>query len=120
MIVWPLYSVGKKLTQESTSQKKLHEGKRGGGGSIGPLPSTFDTIHPIDMIFGTCNELPLYFQLSVITWCLTGFHDNHSYIDDVTSGCHLGFLSFQIIFKFELNTENGKKTVFSVFKKFTK
>ena len=29
-------------------KKKLHEGIRGGGRSIEPLPSTFDTIHPID------------------------------------------------------------------------
>ena len=43
-----------------------------------PLPSTFDTIHQIDMIFGTRNELPLYFQLSVTTWCLISFHSNHS------------------------------------------
>ena len=35
----------------------------GGGGdqSGGPLPSTFDTIYPINLIFGTCNELSLYF-----------------------------------------------------------
>ena len=35
---------------EGISLKKLHEGIRGGGGgaSIRPLPSTFDTIHPID------------------------------------------------------------------------
>ena len=29
----------------------------GGGGSIEPLPFTFETIHPIDLIFGTYNEL---------------------------------------------------------------
>ena len=34
----------------------------GGGGSIGPAPSTFDTIHPIDLKFGTYNKLHLYFQ----------------------------------------------------------
>ena len=34
----------------------------GGGGSIGRLPSTFDTIHLIDLIFGTYNELSLYIQ----------------------------------------------------------
>ena len=34
-------------------------------GSIVPIPSTFDTIHPIDMVFGTHNKLPLYFQLRV-------------------------------------------------------
>ena len=64
-------------------------------------PSTCDTIHPIDMIFGIYNELPLYFQLSVTGWCLIGFHGNRSNINDVTSGRHLGFLSFQILFKFQ-------------------
>ena len=29
--------------------------------SIGPLPSTFDTIHPIDLIFGTYNQSSLHF-----------------------------------------------------------
>ena len=67
-------------------------------GSIEPLPSIFDTIHPINLIFGTYNELPLYFQLSKTTWCLIGFHGNHDYINDVTT---------------ELNTENGEKTAFS-------
>ena len=74
-----------------------------GGGSIGPLPpSTFDTIHPIDLQFGIYNKLHLYFQLSVNTWCLIGFHGNNSQINDVTGGGHLGFLKFQILFKFSL------------------
>ena len=84
---------------------------RGGGGSIGALPFTFDTIHPLDMIFGTYNELPLYFQLSITMWRSTGFHGKYCY--DVKSGRHLGSLSFQILFKFELKTENGEKTAFS-------
>ena len=50
--------------------KTLHEGMGGGGGggrrSIGPLHSTFDTIHPIDLIY---TKLSLYFQLSKATWC---------------------------------------------------
>ena len=62
----------------------------GGGGSIGN-PSTFDTIHPIDLKFGTYNKLHLYFQLSETTWSLIGFHGNNSQIDDVTGGRHLGF-----------------------------
>ena len=37
--------------------------REGGGVSIRPLLSIFDTIHPIDLIFGTYNELSLYFQL---------------------------------------------------------
>ena len=71
------------------------------GGSFGPL-STFDTIHQVYMLFGTYNELSLYSQLNVTLWCLTGFHDNLSYINAVTIGRHLGFLSFQVLFKFEL------------------
>ena len=66
------------------------------------LPSTFDTIHPIDLKFGTYNNLHLYFQLSEITWCLFGFHGNNSQINDVTGGRHFGFLNFQILFKFSL------------------
>ena len=66
-----------------------------GGVSIGPPPpSTFDTIHPIDLKFGTYNKLRLYFQLSETTWCLIGFHGNNSQIHDVTGGHHLGFSSF--------------------------
>ena len=44
-----------------------------------PPPSTFDTIHLIDMKFGTYNKLHLYFQLSETTWCLIGFHGNNSH-----------------------------------------
>ena len=69
---------------EGINQKKLHEGMRGGGGcSIRPFPSTFETIYPIDT-FGSYNDLPLYVQLSVTMWCQTGFHGNDSYINDVT------------------------------------
>ena len=67
-----------------------------------PPPSTFDTIHPIDLKFGTYNRLHLYFQLSKTTWCLIGFHDNNSQINGVTGGRHLGFSNFQILFKFSL------------------
>ena len=72
------------------------------GGSIRPPPSTFDTIYPIDLKFGTYKKLRLYFQLSETTWCLTGFHGNNSQINDVTGGRHLGFSNFQILFKFLL------------------
>ena len=68
---------------------------------IGP-PSTFDAIHPIAIKFGTYNKLHLYFQLSETTWYLIGFHGNNSQINDVTSGRRLGFLNFQILFKFLL------------------
>ena len=99
------------LTLEGVSLKKLHEGIR--GVSFGPLPSIFDTIHPIDLIFGTHNELSLYFQLIGITWCLICLHGNHSHINDVTSGRLLGFSKFQIFFILEQNAENGEKTTFS-------
>ena len=54
-------------------KKVTQRGK--GGGSIGPFPSTFDTIYLIDLIFGTCNELSLYFH----------------HINDIARGGHLGF-----------------------------
>ena len=71
--------------------------------SIGPPPpSTFDTIHPNDLKFGTYDKLHLYFQLSEVTWCLIGFHGNNSQINDVIGGRHLGFSNIQILFKFSL------------------
>ena len=74
----------------------------GGGCQSGPLPSTFDTIHPNDMKFGTFNKLHLYFQLSETTWCLIGFHGNDSQINDDNDDRHLGFLNSQILFKFSV------------------
>ena len=53
------YTNSFKLTLEGISLKRLHEGT---DGSIGPLPSNFDTIHPIELIFGTYNKLFLYFR----------------------------------------------------------
>ena len=75
-----------------------------GGRSIAPPPppSTFDTIHPIDLKFGTYNKLHLYFQLNETTWCLIGFHGSNSQINDVTDGRRLEFSNFQILFKFSL------------------
>ena len=72
------------------------------GGSIGHPPSTFDTIHPFDLKFGTYNKQHFYFQLSETTCCLIGFHGNNNQINDVTGGRHLGFSNFQILFKFSL------------------
>ena len=74
---------------------------RGGGGGQSDPPSTFDTIHLIDLKFGTYNKLHMYFQLSKTTWYLIGFHGNNQ-INDVTAGRHLGFSNFQILFKFSL------------------
>ena len=74
----------------------LRKGTRrhGGGMSIGHLPSTFDTILAIDLIFGTCNELSLYFRLIKTKWYLIGFYGNHNNINDVTSATTI--LDFQI------------------------
>ena len=58
------------------------------------LPSPFDIIHPIDMNIAICNELPLYFQLRVTTWCLIRIQGKHSYINDVTSSTILDFLTY--------------------------
>ena len=73
-----------------------------GGVNRTPPPSTFYTIHPIDLKFGTHSKLHLYFQLSEITWCLIGFHGNNSQINDVTGDRLLGFSNFQILIKFSL------------------
>ena len=73
-----------------------------GGGVNRIPPCTFNTIHPIDLKFGTYNKLHLYFQLSGTTWYSIGFHGNSIQINGVTGGRHLGFLNFQILFKFSL------------------
>ena len=82
-------------------------------GSIGPLPSTFDTIHPIDLIFGTYNELSLYFQIIETTWCLVSSHSNRNHINNVISSRRLGSSKFQFFFIFELNTEKRKRTTYN-------
>ena len=84
---------------------RRHKGR--GGGSIGSLPSTFDTIHLINLIFGTYKELFLYFQISVNTWCIAGFYENHIYINEITWDRHLGFSHFQIFF--QIRIERKKK-----------
>ena len=81
---------------EKTVTRSLEEGQSD------PPPSTFDTIHSIDMKLDTYSKLHLYFQLSATKWCLIGFHGNNSQINDVTGGRRLGFLKFQIFFKFSL------------------
>ena len=62
-ILLPVFT---RFTLEASKKKELHEALRGGGGQSDP-PSTFDTIHPIDMKFGTYNKLHLYFQLHVVS-----------------------------------------------------
>ena len=90
------------VNPRSLLEKIVTRSLEGGGVNRTPPPSTFDTIHPIDLKFGTYNKLHLYFQLSETTWCLIGFHGNNSQINDVTGGRHLGFSNFQILFKFSL------------------
>ena len=90
------------INPRSLLEKILHEALRVGGGLTSPPPSTFDTIHPINLKFGTYSKFHLYFQLSETMWCLIGFLGNNSQINDVTVGRHLGFSNFQILFKFLL------------------
>ena len=96
------FNIRHQLTLEASKKKLLHEALRGGGGVNRIPPSTFDTIHPIHLKFCTCNKLHLFFQLSETTCCLIDFHGNNSQINDVTVGSRLGFLNFQILFKFSL------------------
>ena len=81
----------------------LQKHSRGGGGSIGSSPSNLDTIHLIVVMFGTYNELPLYVLLHVTTWCIGGFHGNHSYINEVAV---LDFEGFKFYPKWNNNTAN--------------
>ena len=90
------------INPRSLLEKIVTRSLEGGGGQSDPPPSTFDTIHPIDLKFGTYSKLHLYLQLSEITWCLIGFHGSNSQINDVTGGHHLGFSNFQILLKFSL------------------
>ena len=85
------------------SRKNSYTKPWGGGGVNRPSPPfNFDTIHPIDLKFGTYSRLHLNFQLSETTWCLIGFHGNNCQINDVTGGRHLGYSNIQILFKFSL------------------
>ena len=96
-------NVWQDLNPRSLLAKIVTRSLEGGEGQSDPPPSsTFDTIHSIELKFGTYSKLHLYFQLSEITWCLIGFHGNISQINDVTGGRHLGFSNFQILFKFSL------------------
>ena len=94
----------KLLTLEASKKNWLHKALKGRrvNRTPPPTPFTFDTIHLIDMKFGKYNKLHLYFQISETTWCLIGLHGNNSQINDVTDGRHVGFLNFQILFKFSL------------------
>ena len=90
------------INPRSLLEKIVTRSFEGEGGGQSDPPSTFDTIHPIDLKFGTYNKLYLFFQLSETTWCLIRFHGSNSQINDITGGRHLGFSNFQILFKFSL------------------
>ena len=94
--------------------KKNHNINPGKYGVNGALPSTFDTIHQIDLIVGTYKELSLYFQLIGTTWCLIGFHSNYNHINDVTSARHLGFSNFQIFLYSNWTLKMVKKQHFAI------
>ena len=79
---------------------------------MGP-PSIFESIQPIDMKLGMCNTCPVYFQLSIITWYLIGFHGNHSNIMTSLVAAILDFQIFNFFSYSNLNNENREKTTFS-------
>ena len=95
---WIKTCVNKLLNPRSLLEKIVTRSLEGGINRT-PPPSTFDTIHPIDLKFGTYSKLHLYFQLSETTWCLIGFHGNNSQINDVTFN-YLFIISFFIIYLF--------------------
>ena len=105
------YRNGQIKAKSANKPKKItrtHEGRR----SMGPLPPYFPFIR-LTWCLARINEVSLYFQFIETTWYLIGVHGNHSHINDVSSGRHLGFSNFQIFFIFKLNTENGEITKFS-------
>ena len=76
-------------------------------------PSIFKSIQPIDMKLGTCNKCPVYyFQLSIITLHLIGFHVNHSNIMTSLVAAILDFQIYNFFSYSNLNTKNSEKTKF--------
>ena len=96
-------------------KKKSYTKALGGGGERNqtPLPSIFKSIQSIEMKLGVCNKYPVYFQLSIITWHLTGFRGNHSNILTSPVAAILDFQIFNFFSHSNLNTENSEKTTFS-------
>ena len=110
--LYPLNYTRITVNPRSLLEKIVTRSLERGGGNRTP-PSTFDTIHPIDLKFGTYNKLRFYFQLSDTTWFLIGFHGNNSQINDVTGGRHLGFSNFQICSDLTFLPQIDGKTAFS-------
>ena len=95
------------INPRSLLEKIVTRSLEGEGGSIGPPPpSIFDTIHPIDLKFGTHSKLRFYFQLRETTWCLIGFHGNNSQINDVTGAAILDFQIFRFCSNFHFCTSD--------------
>ena len=103
------------LTLEGMKKKNVTQRHGGGGGAVNQTsPSIFKSIQPLNMKLGMCNKCSVYFQLSIATWHLIGFHGNHSNI--MTSLMAVIILDFQISIFFSyshFDTENSKKTTFS-------
>ena len=90
------------LTLEGMKKKNVTQRHGGGGGAVNRTsPSIFKSIQPLDMKLGMCNKCPVYFQLSIVTWHLVGFHGNHSNI--MTSLMAVIILDFQISIFFHIH-----------------
>ena len=100
------------ITLKRISLKKVIRRHKGGGRSVGHLPSAFDIIHPIDKIFGTYKERSLYFQLIETICCLNNFHGNHSDIMTSLAAAIVDFEIFNFFSNSNLNTANSEKTTF--------
>ena len=46
-----------------------------------------------------CNKCPEYFQISIITWNLIGFHGNHN---DIMTSVVAAILDYEIFFFFHI------------------
>ena len=69
------------LNPRRQEEKKVTQRHEGGGVNWTTPPPQFSKIFKqIDMKLGMCNKCPVYFQLSIVTWHLIGFHGNHSNI----------------------------------------
>ena len=94
-------------------EEKVTQRHGGGVNWTTPPPLFSKVFKPIDMKLGMCNKCPVYFQLSIVTWHLIGFHGNHSNIVTSLVAAILDFQIFTFFSYSNLNTENSEKTTFS-------
>ena len=73
----------------------------GGGGGQSDPASIFKSIQPIDTKPGMCNKCSAFFQLSIVTWHLIGFHGSHSNIMTLLVAAILDFQIFNFFFIFK-------------------